>query len=216
MGMQIPCAGLVVDPTLLPNAFSGNKQAKAIECWNKFTEGRSSKEREFRVFRRRSDPGFYAVDTYKASPYYGCLMLSVLNAPDRDFRLALANYQEFRRGLNLCYVFGDYDLYGLIDVDEVLRASSQGEVAEKHVMSEKLFGATNFHSSKFQEIRQFLNRGIGPEMIQHGAQDTVGHSGDKLYVFTPLQQAYVINGSEAAIREVYKLVFKEQPIERSF
>jgi len=215
-GMQIPCAGLVVDPTLLPNAFSGKKQSEAMECWNKFTQGRSDKEREFRVFRRSENSGFYAVDTYKSSPYYGCLMLSNQNAPDMEFRLSINSYQESRRRLNLCYLIGDYDLYGLIDVAKVLQASKQGMMAEKDVKSKKMLGTTSFHSPHFQAISEFLNRGIGTEMIQHGAQDTFGHGGDKLYVFTPLQQAYVIDDSEAAIREIYELVFKERPIERSF
>lgn len=216
MGMQIPCAGLVVDPTLLPNAFSGTKQSDAMTCWNKFTQGRSDREREFRVFRRSENSGFYAVDTFKNSPNYGCLMLSNQNIPDKDFRLSIHSYQEYRRKLNLCYVFGDYDLYGLIDVDKVLEASKQGMIAEKVVMSKKMLGTTSFHSPNFQAIREFLNRGIGTEMIQHGAQDTFGHGGDKLYVFTPLQHAYVIDDSEASIREIYELVLKERPIERSF
>ena len=216
MGMQIPCAGLVVDPTLLPNAFIDDKQSAAMNAWNKFTQGRSDRERELRVFRRSENSGFYAVDTYKSSPNYGCLMLSNHNIPDRDFRLSIDSYQKYRQSLNLCYVFGDYDLYGLIDVVKVLQASKQGMIAEKKIITKKMLGTTSYHSPKFQEIREFLNRGIGAEMIQHGAQDTLGHSAEKLYVFTPLQQAYVIDGSEASIRGIYELVFQEQPIARSF
>ncbi len=216
MGKQVPCAGLVVDPTLLPNAFNSKKHAAATECWGKFTQGASAKEQKNKVFRRHGNAGFYAVDTYKASANYGCLMLTVQNPPDKDFRLDVLAYQEFRRKLNMCYVYGDYDLYGLIDVDKVLQASKGKGIAEKQVMSENLFGVTSFHSPNFQQIRHFLNQGIGTNMIQHGSQDTFGHAADKLYVFTPLENAYVMEGTEAAIREVYQLIFKEEPIQRSF
>ena len=215
MGMQIGCAGLVVDPTLLPNAFNSKKHADAIECWDKFTRVASAKEQKLRVFRRHGNTGFYAVDTYKTSPNYGCLMLTIQSTPDMDFRLDVLAYQQYRRKLNMHYVFGDYDLYGLIDVDKVLQACKGKGIAEKRIMSEKLFGVTNFHSPEYRQIRYFLNQGIGTDMIQHGSQDTFGQKADKLYVFTPLENAYVLEGSEAAIREVYQLVFKEQPIQRS-
>lgn len=81
---------------------------------------------------------------------------------------------------------------------------------------EKLHGVASFHSPKFHEIQTFLNNGIGAPMIQHGLQDTFGHSAENLYGFTPLGAAYVIDESEAAIREMYRLVFLEAPIERNF
>ena len=216
---QVPCAGLVVDPTFLPNAFTSKKLVKAIESWDKFTRGHTESEKERKVFRRYESAGFYSVDTYKSSKFYGCLMLSDVSPPDKDFRLSVTGYQKYRQNLNMRYIYGDYDLYGLINVAEVLKVygGSAGRLlAEKSILKDTIHGVTNFHSPTFKSICEFLNNGIGAPMVQHGSQDTFGHSDEKLYVFTPVGGAYVINDSEAAIRDVYQLVFKEEPIQRSF
>ena len=119
----------------------------------------------------------------------------------------------------MSYIYGDYDLYGLIDVAEVLRVygpTKGRELATMEIHSEQIHGVTSFHSSTFHKIQHFLNNAIGAPMIQPGSQDTFGHGDDKLYVFTPIGNAYVLEEPEAAIREVYQLIFKEEPIERSF
>jgi hypothetical protein len=182
--MLIRCAGLVVDPTLIRNTFqSTKKEGEAKTCWAKFTENSKAKELESRVFPRCGNQrGFYAVDTYKKSPNYGCLMLSPVNAPE-GFRLDIDKWQAYRERLNLCYLFGDYDLYGLIDLDKVLIANALKTRAAKDIYSEKMFGQKNYHTLKWGEIRQTLIRRMGCKMIQHGSQDTVGHIDDKVYVF---------------------------------
>jgi len=121
-GKQIPCAGLVVDPTLLPNAFVSKKQVAARNTWQKFIRGTPEHQQKNKVFKRQGNSGFYAVDTYKASPHYGCLMLSAQSIPDRNFRLDELAYQKYRQSLNMRYVYGDYDLYGLIDVGKALNS----------------------------------------------------------------------------------------------
>jgi len=211
-GIQISCAGLVVDPTLLPNAFVGRKQIKAAECWRKFIHNYSDKERELKVFPRQDQAGFYAVDTYMYSDHYGCLMQSVQNIPDKNFRLDDPDCQDYKNKLNMCYIHGDYDLYGLIDVDKVDQGVHAGKVANKEVIDDKLLGQIHKYSPHFFEIKDFLNSGIGTDMVQHGSQDTFEHMTDKLYVFTPQQHAYVLNGSAGTIKEVYRQIFKELPI----
>lgn len=212
-GRRVQCGGLVVDPSILPGAFSGEKYNKAMSTWAGFISGRSQKEIDNKVFRRAGGAGFYAVDTFPESPRYGCLMISGFSIPEGNFSLSDSGSQRFRRTLNLNYVFGDYDLYGLIDVDYVLNQMGQGGLAEKRFEERPLLGGTNSYSPSFEAIRKFLNDGIGVEMIMHGAQDTLYHDDDKIYVFTPMENAYVLDANEAAIREVYRHVLKEQPME---
>jgi hypothetical protein len=210
-GIQVECAGLVIDPTLLPNSLNCKKLPEANECWRKFTEGHNGAELHDRVFRRKSSAGFYAVDTYKSSDKYGCLMLSKINAPSTDFKLSVPTWQTFKRQ-SMSYVHGDYDLYGLIDVQEVLKnytASGGRDLVVKEVFTQMLHGVSNFHTKKFGEIQTFLNSGIGVPMIQHGSQDTFEHKDDKLYVFNPVGGVYCLEETADTIREVYRLLFKQ-------
>ncbi|ARU57193.1 hypothetical protein OLMES_3151 [Oleiphilus messinensis] len=217
-GLHIKCAGLVVDPTLLPHAFTGQKGTAALQCWEKFTAGRSADEKRRKVFTRRNDAGFYAVDTDTMSPYFGCLMLTDMSLPRRDFSLTQQASRNFKAA-QLSYIHGDYDLYGLIDVahvSQVFTETKTRRLAEKHVSDEELFGMKSFHSPIFHDVQTFLNAAIGVPMIQHGSQDTFGHSDEKLYVFTPVGGVFVVDENEESIRAIYRHVFREEPIQQSF
>ena len=117
-----------------------------------------------------------------------------------------------QRLLRAKYIFGDYDLYGLIDLNDLNKLTKQFNLLEKIVKSEMLLGEKHFFSSKFSEVQFFLKKAIGEEMIQHGSQDIIGHKDDKVYIFTPSKQAYAMKGTANEIREAYKLLFKEEPI----
>lgn len=102
-------------------------------------------------------------------------------------------------------------------MNKVLQGIKEGRIAEKQVLSEKVFGETNYYSPNWKKIQNVLNNCIGKDMIQHGSQDTFCHTNDKIYVFTPLNHAYVMNANkescgERGIRMVYELIFKEEPI----
>jgi len=214
----IQCAGLVVDPTRLRDAFDSAKCCKAESMWREFIRGYGDYKGGFKFIPRHDHAGFYSVDTYKASPLYGCLMLSKINIPSRDFDLSLDRWQDFKKN-SMSYIHGDYDLYGLIDcveAEKVWKNSNGGMLSNKNLVKSILLGTDHYYSKHFYEIKQFLNNGVGVDMIQHGAQDNIGHSKDKLYVFTPGDGFYVLDESEKVVREVYRLVFKEEPVEGSF
>lgn len=206
-GKIIRCSGLVVNPTLLPNTFkTADKYYDAIACWKKFVGITPPAS----VIRRRGKPGYYIVDTYKNSPQYGCLMVSNRNPPSENFTLETEENWLRKDFLHLKYIHGDYDLYGLIDMSKM--KSGYKNPSQKEIHKKNVGGITNYFSPHFHEISLFINQSLGTKMVQHGSQDTVSHKADKLYVFTPLKIAYVMEGTAHEIMAMYKLLFKEQPI----
>lgn len=206
----VECAGLVVDPTVVSYAAfsSDKKRSKARESWVAFTADKSSDETARKVFRRRGSKGFYAVDLLRTSRYYGCLMISNQDMPSEDFSLKGRGWLRFKQN-EMRYIHGDYDLYGLIDLETVgvPATAASGRRHQPRVLEERLHGMPHFYTVKFPQIQDFLNRGIGADMIQHGAQDNVGHQSDLLYVFYPEGYMYQIDATADAIREIYELLF---------
>ena len=138
-GKIVKSAGLVVDPTLLPNAFnSTDKQNEALLCWKNFM-GITPSTKAIRRFR---SCGFYIVDTYKDSPNYGCLMVSNHNLPFEDFTLETKEYWQIKESLHLKYIHGDYDLYGLIDVSNV--KSGYNNLPQKERYQNEIAGVGNY------------------------------------------------------------------------
>jgi hypothetical protein len=201
--VYVECAGLVVDPTLVSfTAFADDrKRRKAREAWQSFVAGRTSDEVSRKAFRRLASKGFFAVDTQRASRNYGCLMLSNQDMPSDDFSLAGRGWLRFKQ-LHMRYIHGDYDLYGLIDLD------TPGH--RPRVLKEKLHGTPHYYTAKFRQIQEFLNNGFGVEMIQHAAQDVVAHQTDLLYVFYPEGYMYQLDATADAIKEVYELLFMQE------
>lgn len=213
VGLQVDCAGLVVDPTVVGNAaFKGKKFDKVCESWTGFLKDKSGEEQMKKVFRRRESKGFYAVDTYKQSKYFGCLMLSDQDVPARDFNLAVAEWQEFKR-IHMCYIHGDYDLYGLIDVakiERVVYGSAGRDKVSPDLIKGRLHGVPHIFTEQFSQIQAFLNGGIGAEMIQHASQDNVAHQDDELYVFYPFGGKYRLDATADAIKDIYQRLFQQE------
>lgn len=212
VGIQVACAGLVVDPTVMGSAaFKGNKFDKVCAAWTSFLKDKTCEEQQKKVFRRRESKGFYAVDNYKQSNYYGCLMLSDQDIPASQFNLADRDWQEFKRD-HMCYIHGDYDLYGLIDVAKIESAvygpSGRDKVSPK-LLVEQLHGIPHIYTEHFPQIKEFLNRGIGTEMIQHASQDNLAHQDDELYVFYPFGGAYRLDATADQIRDIYLRLFDQ-------
>ncbi len=210
LNLFVECAGLVVDPTLVGyRAFASDKKLrKARDAWLAFLRGRSSDEVGRRVFRRRDSKGFYAVDTARSSRRFGCLMLSHQDLPAPDFSLAGKGWARFKQ-VEMRYIHGDYDLYGLIDLSTIAPAGEASPRAAPRVLQERLHGTAHYYTEKFRDIQAFLNRGIGADMIQHASQDHVAHQSDLLYVFYPEGYMYQLDASADAIREIYDLLFKQ-------
>lgn len=207
VNLYVECAGLVVDPSVVSYAAfaSEKKRTKAREAWTSFVQGKTQDETRRKVFRRRGSKGFYAVDTLITSRRYGCLMLSNQDLPSDDFNLSGRGWMRFKQ-TEMRYIHGDYDLYGLIDLDSI--GGSQRRTPK--VLEEKLHGTPHFYTAKFPQIKEFLNNGFGAEMIQHAAQDHVSHQSDLLYVFYPEGYMYQIDATANAIREIYDLLFNQE------
>lgn len=190
-------AGLVVDPTIVgAKAFKDARYDKVMEAWNAFLKDKTLDEIKCGIFRRRGRKGFYAVDLDTNSNYYGCLMIS-----NHDDVLALTNstnkgaHKLDKTGMQ--YIHGDYDLYALLDVDNI----------NERTITESINGEKNFCGKKFPAIKEFINNGIGSEMIQHGDQFRIKHQDDKLYAFYPTGSAYMIDESGQSIKEIFTLVY---------
>ena len=210
----VQCAGLVVDPTVVSYAaFSSDKKRnKAREAWINFMSDKTGDEASRKVFRRRGTKGFFAVDTLRTSRRYGCLMLSNQDIPTEDFNLAGRGWLRFKQ-TEMRYIHGDYDLYGLIDLESIAPPARPGGESQRRppkVLEERLHGTPHYYTAKFPQIKEFLNNGFGAEMIQHAAQDHVAHQSDLLYVFYPEGYMYQLDATADAIREIYDLLFKQE------
>ncbi len=209
---QIECGGLVVDPSVVGfSAFSENKLSKAEHAWSSFLRGKTESERARKIFPRRQSKGFYAVDTDKSSKHFGCLMLSEHDVPGADFGLNVVAWADFKRN-HMNYIHGDYDLYGLIDIEQAektIRESGGRDKFSPALKNEPLHGMPHIFTRQFDQFKVFINNGIGVDMIQHAGQDNVEHQGDTLYVFYPDRSKYQLTASADAIRDVYRYVFHQ-------
>jgi hypothetical protein len=210
---QVKCSGLVVDPTLLGfGAFSGDKPEEAREEWDKFLCGKTAADRARKVFSRHQTKGFYAVDTDPSSTYFGCLMLSEQDIPSPSFSLRSSDAASFKRH-HMKYVHGDYDLYGLIDVEateNMMRESGGRDKLRPVRENGVLHGVPHTSGPAFKQIQAFINSAIGVDMIQHAGQDNLKHKDDTLYVFYPIGTTYTVRQSADGIRAIYNYVLQQE------
>ncbi len=212
--MKSKCGGLVVDPGIVGYAAfpTPAKLSSALKEWTKFINGRTMAEEASKIFPRHASRGFYAIDTDKTSQHYGCMMLSEQNIPSPSFRLDDPAARDFKHN-HMKYLHGDYDLYGLIDIEKTEKKLIESKGRQKHspVLNKALLhGMPHSFTDQFEDFKLFINTGIGADMIQHDAQDNIEHKGDTLYVFYPNRAKYVLNDASAdAIREIYDVVFKQ-------
>jgi hypothetical protein len=196
-GILAHTAGLVVDPDLVgADAYKEGKHDKARDEWQSFLKNKTRDEIARKVYRRRGDKGFFAVDTDASSFYYGCLMISRQDIP-QDFDEAIAATTRWRRP-RMQYIHGDYDLYALLNADS-------GNGPTQH---NKVYGVDNYYSPTLPAIQDFVNRGIGAPMIQHGEQFRYKHQGDRVYAFYPDGSSYRFDEGTASIEEMFEVVFQ--------
>ncbi len=189
-GCVVDCAGLVVDPTMLPKVFR-DEGKKARDCWEKFTDDthRVKVKDGVHVYLRSGGKGFYAVDTAKPSTlrrHHGCLMISQQDVP-ADFDPA-ASHTRAWMDRHMTYIHGDYDLYGVLEAPSGPRT----EVNKQHVQTRKEFGIENRFTARTGIVKQAVNDLIGREMVQHGEQAALEFMADDIYVFTPHGKPQVI------------------------
>jgi hypothetical protein len=169
-------AGLVVHPGFQPACYSGAKALKAHDCWNHTLETLSPTLLNKQVDLTR--PGTWSlwgverqavnaprwkwrVDVDPGSDYFGCLQLA-----GGDSRWS--------------YIHGDYDLKDVIVV---------GREQDNRRAEGTLDGVKNFtpilQGLEFETLQSELNREIGAEMVQHGAEAQFAWHGDE-----PITVAY--------------------------
>lgn len=199
-------AGLVVDPTLTgAQAFKDGKYAKAVEAWDEFLKDKTPFEKSKKIFKRYgSEKGCFAVDTDINSEYYGCLMISREDAPASFGEAAVPNWRNSHAWMDsakhstcMQYIHGDYDLYALLNLDNP---------NERH-LENVVYGVKHYYSPKLEAIQDFINKGIGTPMIQHGDQFRYKHQSDKIYAFYPNNSVYIIDESTASIEEIFEIVY---------
>lgn len=192
-GYAVECAGLVADPRMLsPKVFDGG-EAKAVDCWQQFVHdhrvARTNSGAE--VFLRSGGKGFYAVDSARPSTicrHHGCLMFSRQEVPS-NFDPTASHTRAWMQQ-HMSYVHGDYDLYGVVDVASIDRRRGTNT---QHVHSEMLFDIKNLFTSRTHDVQEQLNAAIGCEMVQHGEQAAYKFSADKIYVFAPNGERWLIS-----------------------
>jgi hypothetical protein len=164
------CAGLVVSPILMPEAFTPEKLHKALEEWPKF-------EPKLYIFDPK-DPKknlaedsagkHYTLQLDKGHKHYGCVMYKPV----------------FRARAE--YIHADYDIYAIVSADNP---------QSNRLVQEKGFGgADHSRGPQLQAVQYFVKaagelKGAGSPhvpMIRHGEQETFKTDyGDPLDVFWP-------------------------------
>ena len=97
------------------------------------------------------------------------------------------------------YIYGDYDLKAVV---------VPGHESATVALVTELHGVQNVRRGpKFYEVQSEVNRAIGVEMVQHGADDEfTGHADESIFVFGPVGQYEELQGL-AAIERWYNNQF---------
>lgn len=185
-------AGLVVDPTLPGMRAAYYDISGAEDMWHKFLQILGVKSLS-KIDLYHTLPvergGFYTVQSDVSRPHYGALMYCPFVPSDvHNFKLSTFYLK------NSFFIHGDYDLYALIPADE-----REGRL----VSHGQLLGQANFYTPLLESVQTFINQNIHTPMVQHGAQENLGHSDDTVDIFWPdgrITQRYGI----LEIKEFYK------------
>jgi len=220
-GQSVRCAGLVISPDVLGyGLYDEGREEAARKVWEDFKRKKFLKTTVsgVTVYLCNDTKGFYAVDIDQNSRHYGCLMKSAQDVPERfDPRRP---YTRRWMNMHMKYIYGDYDLYGIIDVGKT-QSLVPGKVHHVESRKENLHGEDHFVTERTKEIVDDLNRHLGLQhgkMIQHGEQSAWEHSGSSVYIFYPLpMQVQVVKESqfegsssemEKYLEDLYRYIYK--------
>lgn len=104
--------------------------------------------------------------------------------------------------LNGKYIHADYDLYDIILPEQAFRNLAAVE---------QMLGQAHRRGPKFFEVRNFINRRIGVEMIQHGGSAQYeDHSGQSIDLFGPGGENLTLL-NELTVRTWYRERFGGRP-----
>lgn len=187
-------AGLVVHPDFQPEAYLGTKRAKARDYWQQTLEllasglrlpapdpGRTDTLLPWGVARTSATTGWqWRIDIDPQSKHFGCLQIK-------------------RDDIPWSYVHGDYDLK-----DVIMRGHEQHNVRQEG----QIQGVPNYTpllpGLEFETIRCELNRAMGVDMVQHGAEAQLAWHGDEpitvIYPEGPDLQFQILASAETVQR----------------
>ena len=175
-------AGLVVDPEIQPKAFPGRDVSKAWKDFQaNYYKPSASEQRAYLPTGKT-----YTVQLDPAHKHYGCIVNT--------------KYGQLHPN-NFIYVYGDYDLYGLV---------SEDDPSNNVFVPGVWFG--KFHHSKgheFFDVQNQLNIETGIAMILHGSQEKYSaHTDEDIVVFWPDGQTITECKGRNAIEQMYRETFE--------
>jgi hypothetical protein len=188
-------AGLVVHPGFLPACFEAEKAAKAQHYWTLTMQTLSPalagtpvdllQPETWKAWGSESmaigAPRWkWRVDIDRDSPRFGCLQL-------------------YRADIGWCYIHGDYDLKDVI---------VRGRETENVRAEGTLDGVANFtpllYNLTFEKVQDELNRRMGVDMVQHGAEAQFAWHGDEPITVAFPDGQFVILGNAITVQSWYE------------
>jgi len=184
----LKCAGLVVSPKLVPQAFSTEKLIKAKKEWTGFEEKLYSFDPKNRTAHMEAvrQGKHYTLQLDEKSKHFGCVLYKPIYRAQAD------------------YIHADYDLYAIV---EQAKPNTNTLVQQK---GGGFGGADHSHGPKLMDVQYFTKaagqtNGVGVPMIRHGEQETFKTDWDeKLDVFAPDGKSIFELDGEEAIKKFYK------------
>jgi hypothetical protein len=185
-------AGLVVDPTLPGMSAAFSNIGDAQKMWKNLLDNLGVKSlNTIDLYKKLpvERGGFYTVQNEASKSHYGALKFCPFIPSDvNQFKLSTFYLS------NSYFIHGDYDLYGLIPANE----------REKRLVAHgEMLGQANYYSPLLKPVQNFINQRIGTPMVQHGAQENLGHSDDHVDIFWPDGRITQKHGIQQ-IKEFYK------------
>jgi hypothetical protein len=211
----VDCAGLVVSPRVLGAKVFGKKLQKAQKAWLEFEKSLLTRKLSsgIEIYQRYERKGFYAVDALVSSSHFGCLLVSDQLPPD-DFDTSKSHIRKWME-INMSYLHGDYDLYGIIDASQAAGMKA-GKVHVVPISESNILGQKNFATGLSNDVAENLNLLLGCELVKHGEQSAYEHIASDVYIFYPTGNIQVVCESQFKhetemqnyFQDLYHYVFK--------
>ncbi|MBI1358433.1 MAG: hypothetical protein GC160_29200 [Acidobacteria bacterium] len=179
-------AGLVVNPHIHPDAFRGRNLDDVKQTWDSFAEKYLWAPGEGEQPRLYLPQGkLYTLQLDKAHKHYGC-----------------AAFTKFGLATRLEYIYGDYDLYGIVSAQD----PSNNVFVQEFRLHQGLHHA---RGREFFDVQHYLNRRMGVAMVLHGSQEKYSaHTDEDIVVFWPdgrtITECHGLAEIEALYREQFQ------------
>ena len=173
-------AGLVVSPEIHPSAYSN--LVDAMRYWD--------------LFR----PLVYDPFAEGQRPYLPAGKLYIIERDAQHQHYGAVAFTLFGLSTKRLYVFGDYDLYGIV---------AEANPDQNIFIEEERLNMPHARGKELFDVQHFLNNRIGCPMIQHGSQEKFSpHTDEDIVIFWPDGQTVTEVQGKAAIEQLYRDTFK--------